>query len=77
MLNGKRFLPLVIMLLASVAAFAQGAVADAPMADAFRKDGKIYVVVAVLSIVFIGLMVYLITIDRKVSRLEKQLNAKK
>ena len=42
------------------------------MADAFRADGKIYVVVAILSIVFAGIVFYLIRLDRKVSRLEKE-----
>ena len=43
----------------------------AEMADAFRADGKIYVVVAVISIVFIGLAFWLFRLDRKISRLEK------
>ena len=42
------------------------------MADAFRADGKIYVVVVILSIVFTGIVLYLIRLDRKVSRLEKE-----
>lgn len=42
------------------------------MADTFRADGKIYVVVAILSIVFSGIVMYLIRLDRKVSRLEKE-----
>lgn len=55
-----------------VASFAQAAADKPEMADAFKKDGKIYVVIAVLSIVFVGIIVYLIMIDRKVSKLEKQ-----
>jgi hypothetical protein len=51
-------------------AFAQG---DVEMADTFRSEGKIYIVIAVISIVFIGLIIYMISIDRKVSRLEKKL----
>jgi uncharacterized membrane protein len=47
------------------------------MADAFRASGKIYVVVCVAAIVLTGLIIYLITIDRKVSRLEKDMNAEK
>lgn len=43
----------------------------AEMADAFRADGKIYVVVTVISIVFIGLAIWLFRLDRKISRLEK------
>lgn len=46
---------------------------DVEMADALRQDGKIYVVVVVLLTIMVGVVVYLITIDRKVSKLEKQL----
>lgn len=42
------------------------------MADTLRSNGKIYVVVAVLVILFIGLFAFLISIDRKVSKLEKE-----
>lgn len=40
------------------------------MADVMRENGKIYVVVAVAAVVMLGLIVYLISIDRKVSKLE-------
>jgi hypothetical protein len=40
--------------------------------NSLHSNGKIYVVVAVIAIIFIGLITYLVTIDRKVSRLEKQ-----
>lgn len=42
------------------------------MADGMRSSGKIYVVVAVLAIIFSGLLIFLINIDRKVSKLEKE-----
>lgn len=45
------------------------------MADALRSSGKIYVVVAVLVLIFIGIIIYLISIDRKISKLEKETNA--
>ena len=41
------------------------------MADIMRSNGKIYVVVAVISIIFIGLMIYLYLIDKRVKKLEK------
>lgn len=41
------------------------------MADALRSSGKIYVVVAVISIVFIGIVVYLFSIDKRVKKVEK------
>jgi hypothetical protein len=44
------------------------------MADAFRAEGKIYVVVAVILLIFAGMVVYMVSIDRKVKRLEKELD---
>ena len=41
------------------------------MEDVMRSNGKIYVVVAVLATIFIGLMIYLIRIDKKVQKLEE------
>jgi CcmD family protein len=41
------------------------------MADIMRSNGKIYVVVAVIAIIFIGLMIYLYRIDQRVKKLEK------
>ncbi|MBT6745273.1 MAG: CcmD family protein [Flavobacteriales bacterium] len=46
------------------------------MADAMLENGKIYVVIAVLCTVFMGLVVYTIMIDRKLSKLEKEVNEK-
>lgn len=42
------------------------------MADRMRADGKIYAVVAVIVVIFIGLLVYLLLLDRKISKLEKK-----
>jgi hypothetical protein len=42
------------------------------MADQFRADGKIYVVIAVISVVLIGLFAYLFRLESKVSALEKR-----
>lgn len=43
------------------------------MADQFRAEGKIYVLTGIILIVVVGMISYLVVIDRKVSRLEKQL----
>lgn len=43
------------------------------MADVMRSNGKIYVVVAVLGIVLAGVLFYLINLDSKISKLEKEL----
>lgn len=43
------------------------------MADVMRSEGKIYVLVGIIGIVFAGIVVYLISTDRKVARLERVL----
>lgn len=42
------------------------------MADNMRSNGKIYVVVAVVIVILIGLFLYLIRLDKKISNLEKE-----
>jgi CcmD family protein len=41
------------------------------MADLMRSNGKIYVVVVVAALVFIGITIYLINLDRRIKKLEK------
>ncbi|WP_277485576.1 CcmD family protein [Catalinimonas alkaloidigena] len=63
-----------IFLLTSFSAIAQSAqVEEIAMADTFRAEGKIYVVVAVILLLFAGLVFYAVRIERKVNRLEKEL----
>ncbi|WP_233635915.1 CcmD family protein [Hymenobacter setariae] len=63
---------LLPLLLLGGAALAQApAAAEPEMADALRASGKIYVVVLVLVIIVTGLLVYLVRLDGKVSRLER------
>lgn len=50
--------------------FAQSAT-GVEMATGLRSSGKIYVVVLVIAVLFVGLMIYLVSIDRKISKLEK------
>lgn len=60
----------IILLLLCLSAMAQE---NAPeMADKFRADGKIYVVVLVLATIFAGIIAYLIRLERKISKLEKE-----
>jgi cytochrome bd-type quinol oxidase subunit 2 len=42
------------------------------MADTFRSEGKIYVVITVISIIFMCLIGYLIYIDLKLRKLENK-----
>ncbi|MBI3219031.1 MAG: CcmD family protein [Bacteroidetes bacterium] len=49
---------------------------DAEMADTMRSNGKIYVVVAIALVILIGLIGYLVFIDKKVSGLEERITKK-
>ena len=68
-----RFLSFLPVFLLSFFAKAQDSLRNQKpqMADAMRSNGKIYVVVVVLLVVLAGLFIYLIQLDRKISRLEK------
>ena len=76
----KRFKNIVSLLLILFSAFslnAQTAPNQVQMADGFYAEGKIYVVIGIVAIIFIGLAVYLFMIERKVKRLEEALKEKK
>ncbi len=47
--------------------------AQAESTDFMRSIGKIYVVVAVIVIVFLGIVVFLVRLDRKLTKLESQI----
>jgi len=68
----NKFLTALLSLFTVLAAQAQASTVE--MADTMRSEGKIYVVVGIVLIVLVGLIVYLVVMDRKVSRLEKQLS---
>ncbi len=63
----------ILLMLTSPVLFAQ----EVEMADTMRSEGKIYVVVAILLLILIGLIAYLVMIDRKVTKLENKLSDKK
>ena len=65
----------VFAVMLSVFAWAQDSLKNErpQMADALRSSGKIYVVVTVLVIILIGLFLYLVNTDKKISRIEKNI----
>ncbi|MBL7927879.1 MAG: CcmD family protein [Bacteroidia bacterium] len=65
---------LPVFLLAWLMPLLINAQSDIAMADTMRQEGKIYVVVAVLSVIFIGIILFLVSIERRVARIEKQIN---
>ena len=46
--------------------------ADKEITTGLRADGKIYVVVAVIVTLLVGFVIYLISLDRKITRFEKE-----
>jgi CcmD family protein len=64
----KRFLNLLVLMAMPFLSIAQ----DVEMADLLHENGKIYVVVGVIAIIFVGLAVYLIAIDRRLTKIEKE-----
>ena len=66
----KKSLLCFCLVLFSAVLFAQNN--DIEMADTMRSNGKIYVVFAVALVILIGIFLYLIRLDRKLTRLEKE-----
>ncbi len=59
------------MLLMMSVSYAQTST-NVEMADTLRNSGKIYVVVAVIAVIFLGIATYLIYLDKRLSKLEKE-----
>lgn len=71
----KKILLSIFILAFTLFAYAQDstAVNDERVATGLRAEGKIYVVLVVSVTILIGLFVYLIRLDRKLTKLERQL----
>lgn len=71
---------MILILFSNLIAFSVVAQQEAgetiEMADALRASGKIYVVVMVVTVILVGLILYLIRLDKKVGRLEKDFSDK-
>lgn len=61
---------LLLLLMISINLQAQETVAE-DTAGLMRSNGKIYVVVAVVVTILLGLFAYVFNLDRKISKLEK------
>lgn len=70
----KAILLLLILTVFTNNLFAQGD--GVAMADQLRADGKIWVVVTVVAVVFAGIAAYMFKVDSKVRKIEKELNIK-
>lgn len=66
----KLYFFLAFILSLPLAASAQ--MQEVEMADTLRSNGKIFVVVIIMSIILLGVAAYLFNLDRKISKLEKK-----
>jgi hypothetical protein len=75
-MHKKVYVPVLLFVgwITALPALAQdsAAVKKVEMADTMRADGKIYVVIAVLMIILLGLITYVSRLDRKISKYEKE-----
>ena len=68
-INWKRILPGLMLLCITVVTNAQDT--GKQSTDLMRSSGRIYVVIAVMLTILTGLILYLVRLERKISRLEK------
>ena len=66
----KKFITTVLMLLVTVQLFAQGE--GSAVADTLAGSEKIYVVVACVTVILVGLLAFLFSIERRLKKLEKK-----
>jgi CcmD family protein len=79
----RKFLFLCLLLLSLQSSAQTGenttSASDTPqveMADGFRAEGKIYIVVVVVMIVLLGIFLYLFMLEKKLAKIESELNKK-
>ncbi len=70
-MKGKLFI-IILFLTALLEVSAQQNNMGVEMAEGMRSSGKIYVVIAVILTIFAGIIFYLIRLERKLNKLEKQ-----
>lgn len=67
----KRIYSVLLLLCVSIASFAQETT-TAQQTDFMNSNGKIFVVLAVVVLIVLGLFAYLYALDRRITRLEKE-----
>ena len=72
----KKLSILLCLTLSGFTVFAQNA-NSVEMADKMRSSGMIYVVIATISIIFTGLAIYLFAMDRRLKKIENEIDREK
>ena len=66
----KKLLTTLLMLLVTVQLFAQGE--GSAVADTLAGSDKIYVVVTCVTLILLGLLIFLFSVERRIKKLEKK-----
>ena len=70
--NFKALIVLLMLLSFSTMVNAQGGSNGSPVGKFMRSNERSYVVIAVMITILTGLILYIIRVDRKISKLEKE-----
>jgi CcmD family protein len=68
----KQLLSVALLLVFSTVTNAQGGSNESPVGEFMRSNERSYVVIAVMATILLGLFIYIIRLDRKISKLEKE-----
>jgi uncharacterized integral membrane protein len=68
-------LSLLSIIFTSFCSFAQNT-DQVEMADGLRASGMIYVVVAVIAVIILGMLIFLFGMDKRISKIEKSVSNK-
>lgn len=68
----RTILSLLLLLLTTIYVQAQEGTAKTAFGETMRSSGRIYVVIAVILTILFGLILYLVRLDKKMSKLEKE-----
>jgi hypothetical protein len=70
--NLKKFILSFLCAFTLVIANAQAVATDANSNDLMRSNGRIFLVMTIVVFIVIGLLLYVYSLDRKISKLEKK-----
>ncbi|HAV28571.1 MAG TPA: CcmD family protein [Saprospirales bacterium] len=68
-MKNKQFLLSILLVILSINLL----LAESGSIDFLRSTGKIYSVVAVIAVIFLGIVWYLFRLDKKITKLEKEI----
>ena len=68
----RTLLTLLSILMTTMFVQAQEGTGKTIVGETMRSNGRIYVVLAVMLTILIGLIIYLVRLDRKISKVEKE-----